>query len=51
MSVVRKYKNRLEKVKSEIVKLQNMPLWDTQEEYLDKLYEEKKELKQLLNGF
>ena len=51
MSAVRKYKNRLEKVQSEIVRLQNKPLWDTQEEHLDKLYEEKKDLEQMLKGF
>ncbi len=52
ISPVRKFKNRLEKVDAEIERMNEIhPLWDTQEEYLDRLHLEKKELENLLRGF
>ena len=52
MSQVRKFKDRLDLVRSKIEALRGIkPLADSQEEYLDKLYEEEKTLEQLLKGF
>ncbi len=52
ISPVREFKNRLEKIDAEIERMNEIhPLWDTQEEYLDRLYIEKRNLENLLRGF